>query len=220
MEKPSIVQQLATQLLSKDTPHPKRLVIIAQLNRHFLEAPTFEKCAADVEQLPQGVLPLVFSLVSSGEPHVYLALNLLHFACFAPSHRTNLLRLKAAPFLAGLLRAGGEHELCRAALSLLVTVGQGEEGRQHIGNSNGLAKLAAKYLRHDSAELRDLAIQLLRALLWSANGRKQACSSAASLEDAAQEAKKKSTGNQQRELDSILRELAIYEKRLKTAAYQ
>eukprot|EP00854_Cymbomonas_tetramitiformis_P010860 gene10860-12855_t len=152
MEKPSIVQQLATQLLSKDTPHPKRLVIIAQLNRHFLEAPTFEKCAADVEQLPQGVLPLVFSLVSSGEPHVYLALNLLHFACFAPSHRTNLLRLKAAPFLAGLLRAGGEHELCRAALSLL--------------------------------------------------------------------AKKKSTGNQQRELDSILRELAIYEKRLKTAAYQ
>ena len=34
--------------------------------------------------------------VASGEPHVYLALHLLHFACFAPEHRAALLQLEVS----------------------------------------------------------------------------------------------------------------------------
>jgi hypothetical protein len=32
--------------------------------------------------------------VASGEPCVYIALHLLHFACFAPTHRATLLNLE------------------------------------------------------------------------------------------------------------------------------
>ena len=68
---------------------------------------------------------------STGEPCAYLALNFLHFVSFAPPARDRLLALNLLSTLLGLLRgSGGEYELRRAALSLLVSLAQ-------VGRSGG-----------------------------------------------------------------------------------
>jgi hypothetical protein len=48
-----------------------------------------------VGELPVEALPVVLELITSGEPHVYPALNLLHFASFHPRLLSALLQLEA-----------------------------------------------------------------------------------------------------------------------------
>lgn len=53
------------------------------------------QCAMQVGELPVEALPVVLELITSGEPHVYPALNLLHFASFHPQLLSALLQLEA-----------------------------------------------------------------------------------------------------------------------------
>jgi hypothetical protein len=51
------------------------------------------QCAAQVGELPVAALGVVLDLITSGEPCVYPALNLLHFASFHPRLLAALLQL-------------------------------------------------------------------------------------------------------------------------------
>mmetsp|Transcript_31320 Transcript_31320/g.68445 ORF Transcript_31320/g.68445 Transcript_31320/m.68445 type:complete len:262 (-) Transcript_31320:1746-2531(-) len=204
---------LTRQLLDGNLPHAKRMVVIQQLNENFLQAQSLDKCTETVLQLPKEVFPVIFDLVSSGEPHVYLALHLLHFACFAPQHRATLLEFEALPFLLGLARSKAEYELSRAALSLMVTLAAHREGSAALGRARGVAGCVAGLVHAPQAEVRGLALELLRALLAHPAGRAQVLANAKLLAALHQTPQPEHlTEEDIKRLSMIRREVEFYEK--------
>ena len=136
------------------------------------------QCVALAEEVPTEALRAALDAAATGDPTSYVALNLLGFCGFSNRQLGELLRMDAVPFLVGLARGGAEHELHRAALSLLVTLGEGGEGCTAVGRARGGAVVAAGAIAHGSGEIRALGARLARVLLGSPEGRAQAVKSA------------------------------------------
>eukprot|EP00899_Mesostigma_viride_P016243 jgi/Mesvir1/2461/Mv17796-RA.1 len=169
---------LVAKLLSGDVSYAESVVVVHTLNGLFLRCNTFDETTLLASLLAsEPLVAKLMELISSAEPHAYFALNLLQWGTFHPDVVRVLCAFKVIPFLFGLLRGEADYELNRAALSLVVGIGEGEEGRREVGRCKGACQVAVRYLGHESDECRELALKLVRILLRTKEGRRAACMS-------------------------------------------
>eukprot|EP00873_Tetraselmis_striata_P022611 jgi/Tetstr1/442875/TSEL_030938.t1 len=170
--KVSVAGMLAV-LVNTDSSYPLKLQAVHGLNGALMEA----KSLAEAERLGSmaaapKVLQAVLDMVTSGQPHAYIAINALHSLAFCGRTSGLMVTSGTMEVLLGLLRAGGglERELLHATLSFLVTLATTAEGAARAGQLAAMRPVMKKLLAVPDGRTRRLAHQLLSVLLGNPKG--------------------------------------------------